>query len=1261
MTRPKQPRSTSGIPPQTAQTILNLLDRNQWDQVEPLLIKLRQKHGDDFRLLVWHGDTLRGLERFPEAITLYRQALELEPQNNESLTLSLAMCLRKEGQLDEALRLSGQVIQLRPDYAGAWALQGDIYKDQELLTQARDAYLEALKHAAAPLNALLYVKLAPFTPLPPEPAILQALEAFTNEAEQPINDRANVLATLGKIWLDAQEPDKAFEYYRKANNLIKGAFTTPPKSLIPQVNGLRVNFTAELFKALSPFGVQSAPQIFITGFSRSGKSLVESLFRSAANVRLTGESLQLDLYRQNVLTRFQNNLENYLTAQTPSSIQQDAHTYLSTLKNDGKVNISTLPSDLWNLGFIGLWLPKAPIIFCVRGLLDLGATVYCQQYKSFEGNHYSYDLPTLGEHIALYEHMMAHWAQVLPNPVFLVDYEALVRDPQTVMDNLFEQLGLERQQSYTDTVAANASMASEIGPINSFDAAMPMTDRFIGFGERFREQLTPMVQRYQSTCQELAQEQPANMVDLPAQLKVRNTEPDSAPAEADFSWLLSQVITIADNSSHLLRQQKAQDLVESGACTLLSFDPSGELAPLAQALDKPSLHYLPQALLGDGQPSTLYLALDAAYNSTLPPAANQPGPAYLAQKNMTLAQLPVTTYALDAIEGLDWLDYLILDGVYDHATILEHGSQRLSNALLIQVSVALVATQQGQTDLATVLQWADQHGFRLLRLIDEQLEQHMPARPDLALQPAGSQLRRASVLLVPSYQRQAQLSPTQILKQAFLLDTVHDIHDFSYELLLQIDPTLAERYLKARGYLEPKRHGPDLREIQHIRQMLHTSDLPVPRHQTRKWVEQYPADPLVQSLYAECLSWSGHHRSAILTIQEAISKAPDELVLRQTYIDIMNRAGMWWEAIDLARALHVRYPERQDVQAQWWSTLTEQARPDAQEVNEALSRSQIAAQDMTTAKQIEHHATRGRLLAHSQQWEQAWQEHEQALLLAQNSQGPELARPLIAKADSLYEAGLINESCEHLWQACATYRYSPYTVHAYRKLNARLPESTQADLQSIAALHQKIEQIWAGYKQDNLQYAFGDFGLPYQGFEPLKLAGSRPAMQRLETYGLQELLPAHASALDIGCNHGFLLMGLAPRLSYGLGFDISQSCIDVGKAVAEHLGHKHIELSSQPFDDFKSKQRFDLVIACAVHHWIGVPLSEFGTKLFNFCKPGGLVLLESQGTRETTRTEVDFEAKATTMASAGFTVIRKGSLCDDGINYREFWILQRKK
>ncbi|WP_283737403.1 tetratricopeptide repeat protein [Alcaligenes faecalis] len=167
MTRPKQPRSTSGIPPQTAQTILNLLDRNQWDQVEPLLIKLRQKHGDDFRLLVWHGDTLRGLERFPEAITLYRQALELEPQNNESLTLSLAMCLRKEGQLDEALRLSGQVIQLRPDYAGAWALQGGYLQGSGAADPSPRCLSRSAQTCSRPLECAALCEAGPVHPAPP--------------------------------------------------------------------------------------------------------------------------------------------------------------------------------------------------------------------------------------------------------------------------------------------------------------------------------------------------------------------------------------------------------------------------------------------------------------------------------------------------------------------------------------------------------------------------------------------------------------------------------------------------------------------------------------------------------------------------------------------------------------------------------------------------------------------------------------------------------------------------------------------------------------------------------------------------------------------------------------------------------------------------------------------------------------------------------------------------------------------------------------
>lgn len=304
-------------------------------------------------------------------------------------------------------------------------------------------------------------------------------------------------------------------------------------------------------------------------------------------------------------------------------------------------------------------------------------------------------------------------------------------------------------------------------------------------------------------------------------------------------------------------------------------------------------------------------------------------------------------------------------------------------------------------------------------------------------------------------------------------------------------------------------------------------------------------------------------------------------------------------------------------------------------------------------------AVTARLLALAGQYDQAWPLHDQALSLPEPEQAPLRTQLLFSKANSQYQAGLFNESSRTLWRACNTRAYSPHTVTAARKFEQALKRSDDPELQSLAKLHQKINEIWAGYKAENLKHAFGDFSLPYQSFEPLMLPGTRPAMHRLGVYGLDQELPPNARALDIGCNHGFLLMGLAPQLSYGLGFDISQSCIDVGKAVADHLSHEHIHLDSTPFDQFVCKKPFDLVIACAVHHWIGIPLDQFGAKLYSYCRQGGIVLLESQGIRRTTATEVDFESKASTIAGAGFDVIRKGSLCDDGINYREFWVLRK--
>lgn len=128
----------------------------------------------------------------------------------------------------------------------------------------------------------------------------------------------------------------------------------------------------------------------------------------------------------------------------------------------------------------------------------------------------------------------------------------------------------------------------------------------------------------------------------------------------------------------------------------------------------------------------------------------------------------------------------------------------------------------------------------------------------------------------------------------------------------------------------------------------------------------------------------------------------------------------------------------------------------------------------------------------------------------------------------------------------------------------------------------------------------------------------------------------------------------------GEGFDISRSCVEIGREVGASMGADHIELRQQTFEEFlrTSAGSFDLVIACAVHRWIKMPLERFGETLKALSRPGGLVLVESQGQRSPHHIEPNFESKIKTLCMAGFERVHDGTLCDDGINKRGFVLLR---
>ncbi|MEA3642812.1 MAG: tetratricopeptide repeat protein [Lamprobacter sp.] len=268
-----------------------------------------------------------------------------------------------------------------------------------------------------------------------------------------------------------------------------------------------------------------------------------------------------------------------------------------------------------------------------------------------------------------------------------------------------------------------------------------------------------------------------------------------------FNWQLPSKLVVLDNSSKLLRGGALPILLKTGAFGIVAFDPQSQVEQPERFTNTEQVQLFRHALLGDGQPTTLYACLEPRLSSTLAPLPAEQLPPEVREGARVLTQLPIQTIGLDQIEGLESLDWLLLDGLSDAATILEHGTQALKNGLLIEVHIAFERTHQRQPSLDEISYWASRNGYRFYCFHDIGRRSHLPERDDL-LKKQSSELIVADALFIPSVARLAELTNEQCLKLAFLLHTIYGIRDLSHELLTRVDADKAEAYLIAEGIVK---------------------------------------------------------------------------------------------------------------------------------------------------------------------------------------------------------------------------------------------------------------------------------------------------------------------------------------------------------------------------------------------------------------------------------------------------------------------------
>lgn len=278
------------------------------------------------------------------------------------------------------------------------------------------------------------------------------------------------------------------------------------------------------------------------------------------------------------------------------------------------------------------------------------------------------------------------------------------------------------------------------------------------------------------------------------------------PAGDDFTWNFTGRVVAIDNSAKLLSDRYRPLIEETHAFTVVAFDPRSQIRQADPYQNNDQIQLVPHALLGDGQPATLHACLDSTLSSTLTPLPPEKLLEAKRQSATVLTQLVINTVALDSIQGLENVDWLLLDSLSDIVTILEHGRRILEDTLVIEAGIAFQPTHQHQPSFDDVTQWANRNGFRFYQFMNTANHSHLPERKDL-LRHQKTELVSADALFIPDADRLSKLPAERLSKLSFILHTVYGLKDLSYALLASISPDLGERYLVAEGFIGKQPDG----------------------------------------------------------------------------------------------------------------------------------------------------------------------------------------------------------------------------------------------------------------------------------------------------------------------------------------------------------------------------------------------------------------------------------------------------------------------
>ena len=432
-----------------------------------------EAHNNLGALIQIEGDSSRAAEHF-------RRAIELRPEYAQA-HCNLGVALRRLGRLDEAIASQRRAIAIAPDYAKAHYNLGNVLKDacepdaaiaafQGALAldpdhaeahnnlgtvfEARGQTAEALgefsramaldeTYAEAHYNHALLHR---FTADDPAFEQLRALPRRAGHTEAMLNRLGFALA---KAEGDLGHYARAFALYDEANAQRRRRVRYDREAAEDQIAAIIAEHNERRDGAADDAGAEGPVAIFVTGLSRSGKSLAEALLAAQPGVYAAGES---DHWRR----------------------RGDGAAYrveMKRLAGSASFAVNTLDDNILSLGEIAAALPEARFIHCHRAPFDNALAIYFKRYERTNAHAYGFD--DIAHFMALREKLRAHWQRLYPERVLSIGYEEMVRDTAGAAARLAAHAGTEFDPGATlpephdDEIGVWKCYEAHIGPLRA--------------------------------------------------------------------------------------------------------------------------------------------------------------------------------------------------------------------------------------------------------------------------------------------------------------------------------------------------------------------------------------------------------------------------------------------------------------------------------------------------------------------------------------------------------------------------------------------------------------------------------------------------------------------------------------------------------------------------------------------------------------------------------------------------------------------------